>query len=291
MRASTWLAPLLLWIDARAETDELERGFKGHALRYGVRFTGQGGEDRRLFCAYFSQTGGAPFLHNGTYVELGALDGKEKSNTRFFHKALGWNRGLLVEPGTAAFAALARNRPGAAVFNAAVCARSGELTFCENSNRNDAMAGLSALDSRDGQRSDGCKHVRCEPMAALVRSAGLECVDLFSLDVQGAELEVLETFDFARVDVGVLVIEQDGTNRTKDDLVRALLRARGLRLVESGFGFQASNEVWRGRTEPCPGAFWANGTHRLDGKPQGSLPPSSRPGMEQHDPCHRPSPK
>ena len=256
------LSLLLVWF-ARADTDEFELGFKRHALRYGVRFTGQGNEDMRLFCDHFSNAGVPPFLHNGSYIELGALDGKTKSNTRFFHRALGW-RGLLIEPGTVGFKTLARNRPGATIFNAAVCARTGELSFCENPRANDAMASLSALDERT--RGDGCRRVRCEPMASLVDAARLECVDLFSLDVQGAELEVLATFDWARVEVGLLVVELDGVNRTKDALARALLRARGLRMVEAGFGFQASNEVWRGRTAPCPGAFWANYTHRLDGK-------------------------
>ena len=41
-------------------------------------------------------------------------------------------------------------------------------------------------------------------------------IDFFSLDVEGAELTVLQTLNFSRVDIRVMVIEQDGSSPTKD---------------------------------------------------------------------------
>ncbi len=39
---------------------------------------------------------------------------------------------------------------------------------------------------------------------------GVDTIDLWTLDVEGGELSVLETVDFERLRVGVLVVETDG---------------------------------------------------------------------------------
>ena len=67
-----------------------------------TRFTGQGykdhdAEDEHVFRTFFSAKGQAPFVQNGTFVEMGAFNGVTFSNTLFFERELGW-RGLLVEP-------------------------------------------------------------------------------------------------------------------------------------------------------------------------------------------------
>lgn len=51
--------------------------------------------------------------------------------------------------------------------------------------------------------------------------------DIFSLDVEGAEYEVLRTLDFDRVGFGMLVIENEGQNFRKMSSVRTLLEANG----------------------------------------------------------------
>ena len=49
---------------------------------------------------------------------------------------------------------------------------------------------------------------------------------LLSLDVEGAELIVLNSMDWS-IQVHVWMIELDGTNPAKDDAVRGLLRSHG----------------------------------------------------------------
>lgn len=81
--------------------------------------------------------------------------------------------------------------------------------------------------------------VPCRPIGEMIRGAGLKHVDFFSLDVEGAELIVLQTFDWS-VTVGVWVIEADGHSRHKDAAVKALL-------LEHGYGLYAKrgmNEVY-----------------------------------------------
>ena len=56
---------------------------------------------------------------------------------------------------------------------------------------------------------------------------GMLDVDLFSLDVEGAELAVLHTLDFSVVNFRVLIVELDGMAPEKDQAVRDLLAAKG----------------------------------------------------------------
>jgi hypothetical protein len=76
--------------------------------------------------------------------------------------------------------------------------------------------------------------VACVPLQALLDSTGLHDVDLLSLDVEGAELAVLETLDFSVVNIRVALVELDGFDAAKDDAVRALFAREGF--VPSAWG-------------------------------------------------------
>ncbi|KAK4535358.1 hypothetical protein CDCA_CDCA04G1383 [Cyanidium caldarium] len=52
-------------------------------------------------------------------------------------------------------------------------------------------------------------------------------IDYFSLDVEGAELQVLHSLDFDRVHFYVISVEAGGTNTSKDAAVRDLLISQG----------------------------------------------------------------
>ena len=73
---------------------------------------------------YYSQCGEDAFLNNnffknrknGTYIELGALDGVLYSNTKFFQDTLNWS-GVLIEPHPHKFKLLEKNRPNNFLFN------------------------------------------------------------------------------------------------------------------------------------------------------------------------------
>ena len=79
----------------------------------------------------------------------------------------------------------------------------------------------------------GARPVSCLPLHALLHMFGIARVDLFSLDVEGAELEVLKTVDFSAVRINVIVVEQDGGNTKKEEAVRQLLLANDFRVDSS----------------------------------------------------------
>ena len=85
---------------------------------------------------YYSQSGEDNFLNanyfknktNGTFIELGALDGVLYSNTKFFEDTLGWS-GILIEPHPYKFQELTKNRPKNFLFNNLVSNMQTDISF------------------------------------------------------------------------------------------------------------------------------------------------------------------
>ena len=113
----------------------------------------------------------------------------------------------------------------------------------------------------------GARPVSCLPLRALLRMFGIAHIDLFSLDVEGAELEVLKTVDFSAVRINVIVVEQDGGDPEKEEAVRQLLldndfrvdasldsltagRRNGWYVHRQFQPFRAPTDEWRRDAEP-----------------------------------------
>lgn len=67
--------------------------------------------------------------------------------------------------------------------------------------------------------------VPCRPLGKILRDAGISFVDFFSLDVEGAELQVLKTMDWS-IPVRVWVIEMAGmlSAEIKAEIVELMAR-------------------------------------------------------------------
>ena len=52
-------------------------------------------------------------------------------------------------------------------------------------------------------------------------------VDIFSLDVEGAEFEVLKTIDFKETQFGVIFHEADGSNPMQQHAIKSMLEDNG----------------------------------------------------------------
>lgn len=81
--------------------------------------------------------------------------------------------------------------------------------------------------------------VSCMPLSLVLEMFGISQINFFSLDVEGAELEVLKTVNLTQVNIDVLVVEMDGSNPEKDEDVRNLLLANGFELDISMKGMKA----------------------------------------------------
>ena len=209
-------------------------------------------EDEYVFKQYFSQHGSPPYHSNGTFLELGAHDGVAVSNTLWLERALGW-RGVLIEASDGSFKSLARHRGRArnTLRNAVVCPQGQTINYIEPKRVSDSvMAGMTVSMPAGNQKYAPNRHgtlrkLECTPLSTILREAGVNHVDFFSLDVEGAELIVLQTIDWSAVTFGVLMVELDGKNQTKDVKVRELLRAKGFSFDDVTGSFCRA-EVWIG---------------------------------------------
>lgn len=145
-------------------------------------------------------------LPRGTYVELGAFDGKDESNTMFFDKCLGWD-GLLIEAQSKSYQQVIQNRPHAIKLSfSPTCKNEGgdeTAQFYDYPLSNNGMEGFAK--SYAGKQT---VEVPCGPLTPVLHDifGAMGKIDFFSLDVEGAELLVLETIDFSSSDLSIEVI-------------------------------------------------------------------------------------
>ena len=193
-------------------------------------------EDKHVFLRYFSANGMEPILRSGTYVEMGAHNGAAMSNTHWLECNLGW-RGVLIEPDKAQFAKLTALRGQPKLSNHLFPYASGCM-----------KPGLIGIDRKGPQSRTnltlvaGGATVECRPLSTMLSQANVTHINLFSLDVEGFELQVLRSMNWASTHVDVLVIEL--SERGWPNATRTWLRGQGMRRVEPNMGF--GNEVWLG---------------------------------------------
>ena len=188
----------------------------------------QSREDAALFYTYFCRNPG----FRGTFVEIGALDGEFLSNTKFFEHKLGW-KGALIEgsPKNAHLLMRPHVRRNSTKLPLAVCPEGQKYVQIKSSGAVSADVELASDGFMEqwhkGDRVNNIVNVSCKPFGKMLRSAGLaDGIDIASVDAEGAELRVLETMDWS-IPVRVWMIELDDSDKTRDESIRALLKAKG----------------------------------------------------------------
>jgi hypothetical protein len=179
---------------------------------------------------------------NGTYVEIGGLDGFQYSNTLQLATCFGWS-GTLIEGHPKNYAQLLRNAKwtgrsasGLTTHQGAVCEPSA--TTVSFSQVAGPIAGAVDQMSDEFKRrwhpemaptrvrnASATIDVPCGPMSRFL--SHVRHIDFWSLDVEGSELVALRTVDWRAVTIDVVLIELDGTNPPRDANVRTFMRARG----------------------------------------------------------------
>jgi len=164
----------------------------------------------------------------GNYVDIGAHDGVNFSNTYYFYQR-GW-RGVCVEPHRKTYQELVDNRPGDLNVQAAVSNHSGFATF--HALPDGALSGLSRNEARAEAeyRAYGLVtnwetyQVAVYTFDHLLEYVGYDgrTIDLISIDVEDYEPQVIAGIDFNRWQPRLLMIEENNP-----DAVRAAMRDVG----------------------------------------------------------------
>ena len=171
---------------------------------------------------------------NGVYIELGALDGILYSNTKFFEDTLNWT-GILIEPHPDKFILLKQNRPNNFLFNDLVSCHTEPLDFRYFVHDHAAVSGVENTLSQhhfdvyfesnnEYNKSLEQNKISIKPrtLSEIVKETKLTHIDLLSLDVEGHEFEVLQSWDFS-IPIDIILIETLGVQPEKDDLCREIL--------------------------------------------------------------------
>lgn len=176
-------------------------------LGQGRRYFSQAGQDEYLDRSVFERRRG------GIFVEIGAYDGITGSNTLFFELFRGWS-GILVEASPTYHNLVADNRD-TPCLNIAVAPEAGEVAFLDIRRGYTQMGGivdslgaqaLAAIEA-DSRTESEVITVEAKPLAGILAEQGLERVDYLSIDIEGGEPAVLESFPFSEFDIHAWSIE------------------------------------------------------------------------------------
>ena len=198
----------------------------------------------------------------GVFLEMGGLDGITFSNSRLYEYCAGWD-GILIEAQPNNVKLLYENRPCAVIIPEGVCfpnADGSPSTIRMSMHEGTAFDLSTRPESSDNEEG---VDVPCRPLSAMLEEVGVTRINFFSLDVEGSELKVLETFDFDKVKIDVLIVETDfihnqgnvgGQIDAKVEAVRKLVESRSnLKRVPSQFkdGEDDSLLCKRGQSDGC----------------------------------------
>lgn len=133
-------------------------------------------------------------VNNKTFIEMGALDGIMFSNTYVFEKYLGWN-GLLIEASPSNFKKLEKSGRKSKKIFTAICEKK-EIEFIDgykavNGDPSEIMEKI--LKNMDKEK---IIKIPCQKMTNLLTDNKFTNIFFFSLDVEGSELNVINTIDF-----------------------------------------------------------------------------------------------
>lgn len=157
------------------------------------------------------------------FVEIGADNGLYLSNSFFFEKIAGW-RGMCVEPRPPSYKELIVNRPECINVNAVISNTPGSMKFFSfgQGTWHRQMSGLIGANPHTQNEATARSYAKQENVSLeVVDVPSLRFADLFKkhdfarievafVDVEGAELQVLQTIDFHSVKIHYFVLEQAG---------------------------------------------------------------------------------
>ncbi len=145
---------------------------------------------------------------DGFYIECGANDGVNQSNTWYFEKTLNW-RGILIEPNKKIFKDLKKNRSSRNIFkNVALVSKDFR------SKNKKAYLNENNLESKLTETNNSVNQkVSIDTLSNILKEYSIYKINFFSLDVEGYEEEVLKGLNLDIFDIDYLLIETSNFKR------------------------------------------------------------------------------
>jgi len=156
---------------------------------------------------------------NGFFIDIGAHDGITFNNTLYFEKYNNWT-GINIEPIKKVFDKLVINRPNNINLNCAVCNNDGETDFLCNTGYTEMISGIKDnFDMRHfyrlhrenqlmGSTTEVIK-VKTKKLETILDENNIKHINYLSIDVEGAEFEVIKSINFNKVFIDVIGFENN----------------------------------------------------------------------------------
>ena len=173
------------------------------------------------------------FGSEGFFVEFGAADGLENSNTYLLEQS-GW-KGILADPSDLNLERLQINR-NSIIDNRAVWSISNTfLSFVDvNPTRSSQNSSLLGFENdkflTSGSRTYEVKTVSLNDL--LEEHGAPEFIEFLSIDTEGSELSILEAFDFQKHQFGLIAVEINSDEKRRVSIENLLTKEGYVRHFE-----------------------------------------------------------
>ena len=193
-------------------------------------------------------------IYDKTFLEFGATDGLDLSNTHLLENYSKW-KGVLAEPDPQWHKQLKKNRPNTKIITDCIWKKSGEsLDFL--SSQDGVLSTINLFRDND-KKSMPSNAVSRNKKFQTIKVNTLSLNDLIknefnnispsyiSIDTEGSEYEILKNFNFSKYNPIFLTIEHNFTNNQKylDELMINNGYTRIFRKITSFDGWYVKKEV------------------------------------------------
>jgi FkbM family methyltransferase len=176
---------------------------------------------------------------NGIFMDIGAHDGVTFNNTLYFEKVNGWT-GYNIEPIKRVYDKLVENRPACVNIQCAISNVDGSAEFLCNTGHTEMISGLKeSYDKRHFERlerenrtSGGATaliQVNTHRFETICDKYNIRHIHYLSIDVEGAEFDVIKSINFDKVFIDVIEFENNYIDTTMP-IIR-YLQSKGYRLL------------------------------------------------------------
>lgn len=167
------------------------------------------------------------FKTGGFFVDFGATNGVNLSNSFLLEKEFGWN-GILAEPARCWHKALKKNRRASIETHCVWKETNSVLTFNEVNNSDlSTISSYSESDRYSLERQNGQVYeVQTISLNDLLQKYQAPYqIDYLSIDTEGSEFDILKSFDFDKYSIQVITCEHNYTAKREE--IYKLLTSKG----------------------------------------------------------------
>ena len=162
---------------------------------------------------------------NGVFIDVGANDGISINNTLYFEETNNWT-GINIEPIKEVYNKLIINRSKCININCAISNYNGTAEFICNTGYTEMISGLkNEFDERHMNRlNDELKYCGGSSEIIIVDTKRLETIcdihninhiNYLSIDVEGAEFEVIKSINFNKVFIDIIGFENNFDDKSE----------------------------------------------------------------------------